>query len=153
MAALTGSHPNSSISFLWYSKYFSPSTRLKTTFLSTLFTSPRLKASSTDVSIISASVFSFTNREISSIRLSAIALWGTIAATPITAIWWMSCSSTSAAETWNRFCSFATILLTIILFSLRLCTHVEWSLKVITAIFIHFCSAFVGRRWLRLFVA
>ena len=37
-------------------------------------------------SMISASVFSSTKREISSIRLSAIALCGTIAATPITMI-------------------------------------------------------------------
>ena len=37
-------------------------------------------------SMISASVFSSTKREMSSIRLSAIALCGTIAATPITII-------------------------------------------------------------------
>ena len=51
----------------------------------------------------SASEAFSTNCEISSIKLSAMALCGTIATTPITMIWCVSCSSISATDTWKRF--------------------------------------------------
>ena len=63
-----------------------------------------------------------------------MALCGTMAATPITTIWCVSCSSISAADTWNRFYNWAMRLLTIIRFSFRLCTQGACSLKVIAAI-------------------